>query len=362
MNVAIDKRTGLVVPPQLATKLNKYCCPNCNNDVTFKNGLINASHFAHKKNNACGYYDKIEDRYYFGESTNHKLAKIFIKSIIDARMPFTINKKCFTCKEEKEIINFNKFDNADCKIEYGFQFNSRKYIADVGILNNNELVFIIEICHTHKTNEIDRPTGMWAEIYSVDITSSMLLLPKIKLNCVRPYECVKCEINRVKQIKEYNEFLRIKQIQDEQRNRLIQEKQRLLEVQSKFKLEQEEKMIKDQEESQRKQREMDREEESQRKQREMDRFKKQNQANQLKYQKEIHNKMFGLIQDYKIIYTKMLNEFWYLMGHNVDSMPLPHHIMYCEAVKTKYNNAKRMKKYYPMRRQVGNRKGDYIYF
>jgi len=211
---AINKMTKLYEYPTIASKKNIYECPDCQKDVIFKKGNINRPHFCHYKSDSpCNRYDKPN------ESQIHKDAKDIIFNLLDTKTPLRIQNKCLKCKTQcsKNI----KYSNTSKPIlEYAFEFNGTQKIADVVLIDGENLTFIIEICNTHKTKETDRPEP-WYEIDATNLITNMNegmsynSKGRMLIKCMREIKCGIChnkdEGIRLKQIENHNKNLEKKQ-------------------------------------------------------------------------------------------------------------------------------------------------------
>lgn len=171
--------------PICAIKKYHYKCPDCKNVVILKKGCIRRPHFAHiQSEHKCNFYEKI------GESWIHKHAKVLLKYVIEHKDVNIIQ----ICKKCNKSFNYKIFcDNTNSvEIECRFEFNGIK-IADVAIINNDELQCIFEIFNKHKTDECDRPEP-WFEFDAESIIEKCDTIDtnNISLSCIREYCCKRC--------------------------------------------------------------------------------------------------------------------------------------------------------------------------
>ena len=187
---ALNKETGEYVDASLANKNNKYKCPECGRDLILCKGSKIKAYFRHKAStNPCTYYSKSP-----GESQIHKDAKLKLKELIK-RKEITFKRKCCKCYKNDDFT-INSFDETteEIVIEHNFQHNDTNKFADVARISKTDLsiIEIFEVCHTHKTNEDDRP-GIWYEINAKEILENFENdNQNIILNCLRNTECKKC--------------------------------------------------------------------------------------------------------------------------------------------------------------------------
>jgi uncharacterized protein YkuJ len=184
---AFKKGTQEYIYPAIANKLDKYICPDCNKDLILKKGNIRIHHFSHfKEDNPCNYYNKPS------ESQIHKDAKMLIKSILDNKKDITIHRKCSGyCNNKAEEYKIPQIsENSEIIIEYRFNYNGLK-IADVAYIDKGNILYIFEICNTHKTEENNRPEP-WFEIDAIKLINSINNDDTtIKIDCIRK-KCNDC--------------------------------------------------------------------------------------------------------------------------------------------------------------------------
>ena len=166
---AIVRSTGSFVTASAATKDLEYDCPDCAKTVILCKGTIRMHYFRHNGHNNCEYYDKPS------ESQVHKEAKFRMQmQLLNRGEPTLFLRNCNSClTEESTEIHVNS--NCDVRLEHRFEYNKTTKIADVAIVDNetNKIIAIVEICHTHRTRENDRPSSIpWFE---VDATSFVRL-------------------------------------------------------------------------------------------------------------------------------------------------------------------------------------------
>ena len=146
---AIDVDTGNIVEPNQGQKGRKYKCPACHNEIIYKKAAkdritgdeIRRAHFAHKPQFSCDFYENRSS----GESIEHKKAKIMIKHWLDLGIEIVIKPECFYC----DIFSIRLQENHVCKLEHRSKDGS--WIADVCILDNEKVICVIEVFHTHLT-------------------------------------------------------------------------------------------------------------------------------------------------------------------------------------------------------------------
>jgi hypothetical protein len=197
---AIDKETGKYTIPTHALKHVKYACFDCGNDVIVKQGGIRTHHFAH-----CAETAKCTAYNHHTETQQHKYAKQILKNALDNNYPINIQRKCAnslssSCEEYDEFIIPETDETTQIVIEHGFTYNNGRKQADVAFLGENEeIICIFEICHTHKTEETDRPE-LWFEFNAMEVINKIheymdkQMEPdaSILLDCIRKLNCDDC--------------------------------------------------------------------------------------------------------------------------------------------------------------------------
>jgi uncharacterized protein YkuJ len=191
---ALKCGTKEYVYPKIASKLDKYECPECNRELILRQGNIRIHHFAHLTTiDPCNYYTKPT------ESAIHKNAKLLLKQLLETNIGFSIIRKCKCC-QKTEVYEIPERDaNSNIYIEYRFDYNGLK-IADVAFIENNEIICLFEIYNTHKTDKENRPEP-WFEINA----SALITLvnsngnDKLTVQCVRDELCDECiEVHKCK--------------------------------------------------------------------------------------------------------------------------------------------------------------------
>jgi hypothetical protein len=191
---ALDKETNKYVTPFEANKKKQYKCPECLKDLIIRKGDIKIHHFAHKsEENKCIYYSSQS------ETQIHKDAKLLLKQIIENKTNIQIIKNCLGCNNS---INYNLpiFNDQYCvKLEYGFNYNGSYKIADLVLLKDGQIIYIIEIVNTHKTADADRPEP-WYELNAKrlletynDYLDNKVNQDNIILECERSISMFLCE-------------------------------------------------------------------------------------------------------------------------------------------------------------------------
>jgi hypothetical protein len=114
----------------------KIKCWDCEELLIHKHGDKNVPHYSHKSGTS------------HGESWEHKLSKEILKIIL-FRYIININSICITCGGEwTNIINVVGENIYDILLEY----RNQNEIYDLVVLSkeNNSIVYIFEVFHTHK--------------------------------------------------------------------------------------------------------------------------------------------------------------------------------------------------------------------
>ena len=202
---AVNKKTNEYVFPLHALKTEDYKCPICETDIIFKSGGIRRKHYSHKAKSNCSYYNSPS------ESEIHKEGKRVIKKMLDDKEKLMIWRNCKCCGDDVEVLTLiNYTDKMICREEFTFQHNSNKRIADVVLLDDDNINFIFEIFKTHRTDEINRPTDKWCEINAEDLIINTMEernrneCGEIEIECVRDVLCCECENKHKIKLEEKN--------------------------------------------------------------------------------------------------------------------------------------------------------------
>ena len=191
---ALKCGTKEYVYPKIASKLDKYECPECNRELILRQGNIRIHHFAHLTAiDPCNYFTKPT------ESAIHKNAKLLLKQLLETNIGVSFVRKCKCC-EKTELYEIPERDvNSNIYIEYRFDYNGLK-IADVAFIENNEIICLFEIYNTHKTDKANRPEP-WFEINASALITQVNSNGNDKLivQCVRDELCDECiELHKCK--------------------------------------------------------------------------------------------------------------------------------------------------------------------
>ena len=151
---ALDKCGNYTIVSD-AIRNKHYKCIGCNNRVILKSGEIRKPHFCHYTQSSCTYYDCPN------ESQIHKDLKYKIAQRLKNKEVFQFLLLCNagTCGGEIRMDDIVYKDGDEIIVEY----KQPDFIADVAVLNNGEIRYIIEIKHTHSTTTNVRPEP-WYEI------------------------------------------------------------------------------------------------------------------------------------------------------------------------------------------------------
>lgn len=154
---AIDQQTGEYVFPRFASKSGHYVCPECHARLFLRMGDVRTHHFAHyPTENTCHYYSSPT------ESQIHKSAKMLLKQLIEMNHPIRIARVCGRC-DDIATNDIRKMQaTSKVHLEYRFEYNGLK-VADVAYTDGDDIVYIFEMCHTHKTSNDGRPEP-WFEL------------------------------------------------------------------------------------------------------------------------------------------------------------------------------------------------------
>ena len=233
-------QNGLFITPENVLPDFDLICPKCKTPVLKRfRSDTNIHYYKHEKlpinletGRFCDYYNS-EINFKKDKSQNNeekKLSKIHSEAIeliyshLNNKNDIIVEKICdfnYDCCEIKEtkIIKLDEGDNI--KKEHHFKWNGNNYFADLAILGKNkDIKIIIEVCHTHKTDESKRPDCIyWCELRSFQIIRNLSYCKTNKDNnfvCLRKLKCNTCiDENKKKQTEDdeiYQELQRILEI------------------------------------------------------------------------------------------------------------------------------------------------------
>lgn len=244
---AKDLTTGLFITASTSKNFFNLQCPNpkCNKKVItcirLNTDDIPTTHLKHSRGkntdplNECENYmpkpkdkdlenDKIKIKKKLDE-IHYKAREITFNNLL-AGKTIDINKICdydYDVCDTKQTYIIKKEEGDTVKKEYSFNWEDNDYRADIAILDkDNNLKYIIEIAHTHKTEEHKRPDNIfWCEISAIcvmkhDIKQNIIISrtdynkdlepERIIFNCLRKHYCVSC----------MEENIRLKKIEDDE--------------------------------------------------------------------------------------------------------------------------------------------------
>ena len=219
---AVDAETGNHVYPAVGQKGRNYKCPECGKPVIFKHGPIKAKHFAHKANSNCSFYD------HPNESQIHREAKKQMCALLNNKGNLTIQRPCLKCPNMKDY-KFSEFytETSLGKEEHRFNYNNSNYSADVALLDNGNILLIIEIHETNRTNEDRRPEP-WVEVEAIDVINQINGTNNI--NCIRRRKicesCIQKQIEQNKKLIEQQEKRKKEEAEQAERVKRILEKRK----------------------------------------------------------------------------------------------------------------------------------------
>lgn len=187
---ALESITRLFVLPELASKTNTYVCPDpgCGKELTLCKGPVRIPYFRHKHVEKCAYYE------HPSESQIHLQAKLLVKHRLEHTTTIEWNRTCLECSC---VVPFtlDKGVSDSVLLEWGFKHKLEQRIADVAVVKphttddvTSDHVCIIEICHTHKTSETNRPEP-WFEINAKQLLESPVMK---QFQCIRTFKCNSC--------------------------------------------------------------------------------------------------------------------------------------------------------------------------
>jgi len=186
------KGTAIYVKPDIAKKKdengkkNEWTCPVCESRADLKKGDIKVHHFAHRVKKSCSYFE------HPGESDLHKAAKEEIKNRYESGTQFKVVRKCHSCHScSKTILDTSLLNGMRRAInEDPYDSTNKRLHSDVSLYHDGKLNCIVEIVHTHTTEQRPEP---WVEIKAIDVIENTDISGNITFYCKRQYTCSICE-------------------------------------------------------------------------------------------------------------------------------------------------------------------------
>jgi len=105
----------------------------------------------------------------------------------------SVTRRCTKCKKKSEINSPTNSNSKDWNCEISHEYNFLKCRFDIACLDNNKIIFGIEILNTHITGNVGAREGIeWVELTASDVIGklSQKNVP-IKLN-FEDQKSVKC--------------------------------------------------------------------------------------------------------------------------------------------------------------------------
>jgi hypothetical protein len=172
----------------------RVSCPcgntRCSTQYLQKWGDIKAPHLSILSENGCGM------------TIEHASAQSCIMNVLNRKCALQIKQRCNSCNSLSERI-VRLEDNEICRSEAFFMTGERRNFADLGIVKAGDATntlprLIIEILHTSKTKEENRPCDVeWYEIRADEINNAGDAMcgnqAHMRLNCTRKWQCSDCD-------------------------------------------------------------------------------------------------------------------------------------------------------------------------
>jgi hypothetical protein len=117
---------------------------------------------------------------------------MLMKTLLENRMNVSFLRKCSCCGCDEEFDIPLVTDSSSIELEYRFDYNDGLKIADVAYVENGKLLCIFEVCHKHKTDNVNRPEP-WFEVDALSLIHTVNAdLPSLKIRCIRDKNCEEC--------------------------------------------------------------------------------------------------------------------------------------------------------------------------
>lgn len=200
---ALDCETNRYILPQQASKSRLYRCGECDQRVILRQGKIRICHFAHfNPSTKCKFYNTAT-----GESESHKHAKLLLQKWIQEKRKIRFGWSCQnqnyfgTCNTMDSMTEYSIEHKEGDTVVLEYRDPYGKYVADVAILNNDKLRYIIEIKHSHQTITTCRPEP-WFEVQTNSIDEGChygedeIFLENCRINS--KHYCANCTIKKEK--------------------------------------------------------------------------------------------------------------------------------------------------------------------
>lgn len=173
MKFAKDSITSKLIPLSKVSKFlhNDYdlICPLCSKKVSLREGESVSKYFAHASGmkEDCDYYNEGKS---LGESSKHKLAKFLIYDHLKTGGVIEYRRECHRCFISRPFtISLKEIGATDLREEYRFNAGEVMGIADIALLHENNVVFVVEIKSSHSTEK--RPFS-WIELNATSIINA----------------------------------------------------------------------------------------------------------------------------------------------------------------------------------------------
>ena len=195
------KGTEIYVKPDIAEKYDEngkkkeWTCPVCESRADLRKGPIKVHHFAHRVKKSCSYFE------HPGESDLHKAAKEEIKNRYEGGAQFKVVRKCHSCHScSKTILDTSLLNGMRRAInEDPYDPTNKRLHSDVSLYHDGKLNCIVEIVHTHTTEQRPEP---WVEIKAIDVIENTDTSGNITFYCKRQYTCSICEAKEKERLAE----------------------------------------------------------------------------------------------------------------------------------------------------------------
>lgn len=187
---SLDMVTNCVIPIEEVTPNNRHLlqlvCLECKQPVIPKIGVLRTHHFSHKNKGLCLNICNINQ----GESYKHRYCKQQLCKFINNGGQIISVLRC--CNIMTKIAITPKFKAV---MEYSIPQGG---IADIAIISEEKIHYIIEIMNTHRTYY---RVNQWSEFYYRDVLEELRKKePSIILNNIRNCPCYQIKLNHLKVI------------------------------------------------------------------------------------------------------------------------------------------------------------------
>lgn len=141
-----------------------------------------------------------------GMTVDHRTAQCNLHAFLREGSTIKVSHTCKCCQTTRLVSSVQLKSGQCARMEHKFQHNETTRWADIAIVEGDRMSYIIEVKHTSKTSDSNRPTDIeWVEVLATDVIQQRKRGANVmELSCNRIRECKVCiqrEAERVERIK-----------------------------------------------------------------------------------------------------------------------------------------------------------------